>query len=184
MTATVEETTEGTTGRRHRPHRPRHRTGRGHRVPDRLDAGDLQRARGRADPERRDARRSSSRSPSTSATAWCAPSRMQPTDGLVRGCAGDRHRRVDHRARGRRDARQGVQHHRRLPQPRGGRDARRQGAVGHPPQGRRRSTSWSRRPRCSRPASRSSTCSRRTSRAARSACSVEPASARPCSSRR
>ena len=40
------------------------------------------------------------------------------------------------------------------------------------------------RPRCSRPASRSSTCSRRTSRAARSACSAVPASARPCSSRR
>ena len=33
---------------------------------------------------------------------------------------------------------------------------------------------------CSRPASRSSTCSPRTCRAARSACSVAPASARPC----
>ena len=31
-------------------------------------------------------------------------------------------------------------------------------ALGHPPQGARRSTSSSRRPRCSRPASRSSTC--------------------------
>jgi F-type H+-transporting ATPase subunit beta len=35
-------------------------------------------------------------------------------------------------------------------------------------------------PRCSRPASRSSTCSRLTRRAARSACSAVPASARPC----
>ena len=42
----------------------------------------------------------------------------------------------------------------------------------------------SRRSACSRPASRSSTCSPRTSPAARSACSVAPASARPCSSPR
>jgi len=49
---------------------------------------------------------------------------------------------------------------------------------------RRTSTSSSRRPRCSRPASRSSTFSPRTSRVERSVCSVVPASARRCSSRR
>ena len=42
-------------------------------------------------------------------------------------------------------------------------DARHQRALADPPRRRRRSTSSSARPRCSRPASRSSTCSRRTS---------------------
>ena len=46
------------------------------------------------------------------------------------------------------------------------------------------STSWSPRPSCSRPASRSSTCSRRTCSVERSASSVVPALARPSSSRR
>ena len=47
-----------------------------------------------------------------------------------------------------------------------------------------RSTCSRARPRCWRPASRSSTCSPRTCRAARSACSAAPAWARRCSSRR
>ena len=57
---------------------------------------------------------------------------------------------------------------------------RRLAALGDPPRAaavRRRSR---RRPRCSRPASRSSTCSPRSSRAARSASSAAPASARRC----
>ena len=49
-----------------------------------------------------------------------------------------------------------------------------------PPGVRRAVDQLTRRPRCSRPGSRSSTCSRPTPRAARSACSAAPASARRC----
>ena len=50
----------------------------------------------------------------------------------------------------------------------------------HPPCAAGFCTAEARRPRFSRPASRSSTCSRRMPRAARSVCSAVPVSARPC----
>ena len=61
-----------------------------------------------------------------------------------------------------------------------GDDDRGQGALADPPRRARRRPTSRRRPRCSRPASRSSTCSRPTPRAARSASSAAPASARRC----
>ena len=80
---------------------------------------------------------------------------MKPTDGLVRGSevkdtgapdlgAGRRHHQGPR-----------VQRDRRGAQPQGGREVRGHRALADPPQGRRASTSSTRRPRCSPPASRS-----------------------------
>ena len=97
---------------------------------------------------------------------------------------GARHRRPDHGAGRRRHQGPRVQRPRRVPQRRGGRDARDHRALGHPPPGaglrpaRVQDRDVRDRHQGHRPADA------RTSRAARSACSAAPASARPCSSRR
>ena len=82
---------------------------------------------------------------------------MLPTDGMVRGHEGHRHRRAHHGARG--PGHPGPRHerHRRA----GGRAGPGQGhqALPHPPPGARPSRSSPPSSRCSRPASRSSTSS-------------------------
>ena len=83
---------------------------------------------------------------------------MQPTDGLVRGAHGDRHRRPDQRPGRRRDPGPRVQRARRAASTSRRARSSRSRSAGASTARRRRSTSSSPRPRCSRPASRSSTC--------------------------
>ena len=107
---------------------------------------------------------------------------LKPTDGLKRGTPVTQPRSRAADAGRRRDPRPRVQRHRRAARHRP--PSARSRPAGRSTGRRRTSTPWSRAPRCSRRASRSSTCSRRTRPVARSACSAGPGWARRSSSPR